>query len=118
MSHTPEYYFKRRWNGLEGLAKIIGDRTFSGKRDSVDLSLGEQFQDLVMVVASVLACSSEIRDALSKNRIGEDELHHEVSLLERRVDQAVATLKEGVSEIVRMKIMMLIELKNHKERDK
>jgi hypothetical protein len=59
MSGTPEYYFKRRWMGLENLAQIVGDRNFSNKRNSVELSFGEELQDLVGVIESVLACSSK-----------------------------------------------------------
>lgn len=64
MSGTPKYYFEQRWMGLESLAKIIGDRNFPSGRNSVELSLGDQLQDLVQVIESVLACSSEIRDAI------------------------------------------------------
>jgi hypothetical protein len=118
MSGTPEYYFEQRWMGLESLAKIIGHRNFSSKRNSVELSLGEQLQDLDQVVESVLACSSEIRDALFDKSLSEDALHHEVSVLEERVGQAVASLNEGVSEIVRMKKGMLISLANHQAVEK
>ena len=117
MSGTPEYYFEQRWMGLESLAKIIGHRNFSSKRNSVELSLGEQLQDLVQVVESILACSSEIRDAIFEKSLSEDALHHEVSVLEARVLQAVATLNEGVSEIVRMKNGMLVAIKNHQGYD-
>jgi hypothetical protein len=113
MSGTPEYYFEQRWMGLESLAKIIGHRNFSSKRNSVELSLGEQLQDLDQVIESVLACSSEIRDALFDKSLSEDALHHEVSVLEARVEQAVASINEGVSEIVRMKNGMLVALANH-----
>lgn len=117
MSGTPEYYFEQRWIGLERLAKIIGDRNFSSKRNSIELSLGEQFQDLVQVVESLLACSSEIRNALFEKSLDEDEFQHDVSVLEARVEQAVTALNEGVSEIVRMKNGMLVALATHRGHD-
>lgn len=118
MSGTPKYYFEQRWMGLESLAKIIGDRNFPSGRNSVELSLGDQLQDLVQVIESVLACSSEIRDAIFEKSLSADALHHEVSVLEGRVVQAVAALNEGVSEIVRMKNRMLISLANHQALEK
>ena len=114
MSGTPEYYFEQRWIGLESLAQIIGSRTFSSKRNSVELSLGEKFQDLVTIIESLLACSFEIRDALFENKLSEDAFHHDISMLERRVEQAVATLNEGVSEVMRMKVDVLVSLANHR----
>jgi hypothetical protein len=114
MSGTPEYYFEQRWIGLESLAQIIGSRTFSIKRNSVELSLGEKFQDLVTIIESLLACSFEIRDALFENKLSEDAFHHDISMLERRVEQAVATLNEGVSEVMRMKVDVLVSLANHR----
>jgi DNA integrity scanning protein DisA with diadenylate cyclase activity len=99
--------------GLESLSKIIGNRNFSSKRNSVELSLGEQLQDLKTVIESILACSSEIRDALFENNLSVDAFHHDVSVLEARVNKAVAALNEGVSEILRMKRGMLISLANH-----
>ena len=117
MSGTPEYYFEQRWMGLKSLAKIIGHRNFSNKRNSVELSLGEQLQDLVQVVESVLACSSEIRDALFEKSLVEDAFHHDVSVLEARVVQAVAALNQGVSEIVRMKNGTLVAFAHHQGYD-
>ena len=117
MSGTPEYYFKRRWMGLENLAKIVGDRDFSNKRNSVELSFGEELQNLVHVIESVLACSSEIREALFEKKLTEEALRNDVFSLEARVEQAVARLNEGAEEILQMKNRMLVTFTNHQLND-
>ena len=113
MSGTPEYYFKRRWMGLENLAQIVGDRNFSNKRNSVELSFGEELQDLVGVIESVLACTSEIREALFEKKLTAEAFQHDVYALEARVEQAVAMLNEGAQEILHMKNKTLVALANH-----
>jgi len=117
MSGTPEYYFAKRWKGLENLAQIVGDRDFSNKRNSVELSFGEELQDLVGVIEGVLACSSEIQEALFEKKLTADALQHDVYALELRVEQAVAMLNKGTEEILHMRKKMLIALSNHQLND-
>ena len=113
MSGTPEYYFKKRWDGLENLAKVIGGKNSSNKSNSVELSFGEQLQDLAQIVETILNSQSELRDALIEKILSEDELHHEVRILEARIEQAVTALNEGAAEIARMRSGLLLTLANH-----
>ncbi len=117
MSGTPEYYYKKRWVGLENLAKVIGGKNSSSKRNSVELSSGEHLQDLAQIVETILASRSELRDALIEKSLSEDALHHEVRILEARIEQAVTALIEGAAEIVRMKSALLVDLANHQSCD-
>jgi hypothetical protein len=112
MSGTPECYFQQRWAGMESLAKIVGDRNYSLKRHSVELSLGERLQDLDRVIVNILSCSSEIRDAILEKRVTADELCSDVNALESRVAECIDSLKSGVFKITRMRDEMLISIVN------
>ncbi len=114
MSGTQEYYFEQRWKGLESLAKIIGHRDFSSKRSSVEISIGEQLQELVTVVESVLNSSSELKNALFDNSLTDDAFHHEISALETRINDAISALKDASEEIIQMKKSISISFANHK----
>ena len=117
MSGTPEYYFKKRWVGLENLAKVIGGKNSSSKRNSVELSIGEHLQDLAQIVETILASRSELRDALIEKSLSENALHPEVRILEALIEPAVTALNEGEAEIARMKSGLLLNLANHQSYD-
>ena len=114
MSATPEYYFKRRWNGMENLARVVGTRDYSNKRSSLDQSIGEQLQDLSQLVENILASSSDIRNALIDESLSEDALYQEVAFLDDRVNHAISVLKDGINEIHQMCREMPIPVVNHK----
>ena len=97
---------------MESLAKIVGDRNYSLKRNSVELSLGERLQALDQVIVNILSCSSEIRDAILDKRITVDELCSDVNALESRVVECIDSLKNGVFKITRMRDEMLIAIAN------
>jgi hypothetical protein len=114
MSGTPEYYFQQRWMGLESLAKIIGHRDFLSKRSSVEISIGEQLQELIKVVEIVLNSSSELKNALFDNSLSEDAFHHEISALDARINDAISALKDASEEIIQMKKNISTSFANYK----
>jgi len=114
MSSKPEYYFEQRWKGLESLAKVIGHRDFSSKRSSVEISIGEQIQELVKVIVNVLNSSSDIKSALFDNSLTEDAFHNDICALEARINHAISLLNEASEEIIQMKKSISDSFANHK----
>ena len=114
MSGTHEYYFEQRWIGLDNLAKILGNKNFSRKSSSIELSLGEQFQDLSQVIENILGYSDEIHKALLDKSLSEDAFCNELNALEWRVKQAIASLNEELEEIQRLRNRILISVANQK----
>jgi hypothetical protein len=102
MSGTHEYYLQQRWLGMENLGRIVGDRSFSNKRNSVELSLGERLHDLDSVTASILACSGEIRAAMLDKTLTEDALLSDLDALKARVKEANDELQNRLEEILRL----------------
>jgi hypothetical protein len=114
MSGTPEYYFQQRWLGMENLGKIVGERSFSNKRNSVELSLGERLSHLNDVTVSILACSGEIRDAILDKTLTEDALLGDLDALEARVKQATDALQNQVEEVLSFKRSLQVTIANYK----
>lgn len=87
---------------MENLGRIVGDRSFSNKRNSVELSLGERLHDLDSVTESILACSGEIRAAMLDKTLTEDALLSDLDALKARVKEANDELQNRLEEILRL----------------
>jgi uncharacterized protein YabN with tetrapyrrole methylase and pyrophosphatase domain len=109
MSSTPEYYYRKRWVGLENLAKIIGKKESSNR-----LSLGEKFQDLEQVINTICESTIEIRNSIFDNSLSEDAFLNELKNLQDRVNEAINELKSGLEEVMDIEKRMLISFANHR----
>jgi len=101
MSGTPEYYFAKRWQGIERLGELIGDKPISSKRSSIELSDSEKISDIIEVTKKFLHFSDEVKDALFEQKLSENELVKEIGVLDDRIKWAANILQDASVEINR-----------------
>jgi hypothetical protein len=99
MSGTSEYYFAKRWRGIEKLGQLIGNKEQNSARSSADLSIAEEISDVISIVEKFLNFSVEIRNALLEQKLSEEDLVNEIRVLGKRMEWATSVLKEASIEV-------------------
>ncbi len=99
MSGTPEYYFAKRWRGIEKLGKLIGDKQPYSTRSSIQLSTAEAIGDIIDVIEIFLHNSEVVKDALVGAEISENELSNEIRVLDDRIKWATNVLQDASEQI-------------------
>ena len=99
MSGTPEYYFAKRWRGIEKLGKLIGDKQPYSARSSVQLSTAEEIGDIIEVIEIFLHYSDVVKDALVGAELSENELSNEIRVLDDRIKWATNVLQDASEQI-------------------
>jgi hypothetical protein len=112
MSGTPEYYFAKRWHGIEKLGKLIGDNQPNSKRSSIELSITEEIGDIIAVIEIFLHFSGVVKNALFEQKLSENDLLNEISVLDDRVKWAVNVLQDASAEINSELNRILVSNKN------
>ena len=112
MSGTPEYYFAKRWQGIERLGELIGDKPISSKRTSIELSNSEEISDIIEVTEKFLHFSDEVKNALFEQKLSENELVEEIRVLDDRIKWAANILQDASVEINRALNRILISNTN------
>jgi len=107
MSGTPEYYFKKRWIGMESVARVIGNETYPSYKSSVQLSFGEELQDLSEVISIILGNSGKLSEALHDKNLTKHEIYNDLSVLEARIKAATEKLNLGIEEVLQLRMNLL-----------
>lgn len=106
----PEFYFEQRWKGLEQIARIVGKTNYSSKRNSNELSVGEELQDLYVVIETIRMGSVEIQEALQEGRLSGEAIVNDLEALDSRIKRATEILKKEAEEIDSLKRNLLMTL--------
>ena len=114
MSGTPEYYFAKRWRGIEKLGKLIGDKQPYSTRSSIQLSTAEEIGDIIEVIEIFLHYSDVVKDALVGAELSENELSNEIRVLDDRIQWATNVLQDASEKIKSELNRILVSTAKHK----
>jgi hypothetical protein len=114
VSGTPEYYFAKRWRGIEKLGKLIGDKQPYSTRSSIQLSTAEEIGDIIEVIEILLHYSDVVKDALFGAELSENELSDEIRVLDDRIKWATNVLQESSEKIKSELNRILVSTAKHK----
>lgn len=75
MSGTEEYYFGKKWAGIEKIGKILEKNPKQDLRSSHALSLGEEISILVDVIEKIIHLQNDIHESLDKFNLSERDVY-------------------------------------------
>ncbi len=79
MSGTEEYYFGKKWAGIEKVGKFLDKKHIQNFKSSHALSFGEEMAMLSEVIEKIIHLQNEIRESLGESKLSDRDVYTELT---------------------------------------